>query len=87
MFGPAWGEAPAALLRGASGGVEGWQAALTTCETADMAMHAAAARWRLGEATGGKDGDAQLAAARKWFEGEGVVCPERMVAMLAPNAE
>ncbi len=85
VFGPGWGEAPASLLRAQLSGVDGWKTALSTCEAADMAMHAAAARWRLGEAIGGDEGAELVAAARAWFEGEGVVRPERLVAMLTPG--
>ena len=81
--GPGWGEPSAAIL--AARGVDGWRAAVTTCEGADMAMHAAAARWRLGEAMGDA-GAEEMQAARAWFEAEEVAAPERLVAMLAPAA-
>ncbi len=84
-FGPGWGLPHAALLRAPGSGVEGWRAALLACEAGDMAMHAAAARWRLGEALGGDEGAAERAAAEAWLGGEGVVKPERIVAMLAPG--
>ena len=84
-FGPGWGEAPASLLRARSGGEAGWRDAIDTCEAADMAMHAAAARWRLGEAMAGSEGAAITAEAEAWFRGEGVVQPERLVQMLAPR--
>ena len=85
VHGPGWGHAPASLLAARSAGVEGWRAAVSTCEAADMAMHAAAARWRLGEAVGGDEGEAMVAGARTWFTDEGVARPERLVAMLTPG--
>jgi len=46
---------------------------------------AAACRWRLGEIQGGARGERLIADARAWFEGQGVVAPERMVDFLAPR--
>ena len=47
---------------------------------------AAGARWRLGAVLGGAAGAAHRAAARAYFSGEGVACPERMVDALFPGA-
>ena len=52
---------------------------------ADMALHAAAARRRLGELRGGGAGRDLVTAADEWMFGQGVSKPERLTAMLAPG--
>ncbi len=84
-YGPGWGAAPAALARARATGADGWRAALEACEAASMGMHAAAARWRLGEALQGDEGEEARAAAEAWMTEEGVVAPARLVEMLAPR--
>ena len=42
------------------------------------------ARWRLGELTGGAEGQAMVAATESYFRNEGVKRPERLVALFAP---
>jgi hypothetical protein len=51
----------------------------------DMALYAAAARRCLGVVLGGDAGRAEVEAANAWMEGQGIVSPERMTAMLAPG--
>jgi serine/threonine protein kinase len=59
--------------------------ALEGFEKADMALHAAATRTRLGALVAGDEGVAFTAAAAKWMGDEGVVAPARMAAMMAPG--
>jgi hypothetical protein len=60
-------------------------AAETGFAAADMALHAAAARRRRGELTGGDAGRGLVAAADAWMGGQNIKNPERMTAMLAPG--
>jgi hypothetical protein len=55
------------------------------CETADMQLHAAAARRRRGQLLGGEEGRALVEAADLWMIKQGIVAPERMAAMLSPG--
>ena len=59
--------------------------ALEGFEKAEMALHAAATRARLGALVGGAEGLAFASACEKWMRDEGVVAPARMVAMMAPG--
>jgi hypothetical protein len=59
--------------------------ALAGFEAADMKLYAAAVRRRLGEATGGDEGAALVAAADAFMTGQGVVAPRRMTAVYAPG--
>jgi hypothetical protein len=52
---------------------------------ADMALHAAACRRRLGELAGGTEGAERVAAADAWMNGQAVRNPARMTQMLAPG--
>ena len=51
----------------------------------DMALHAACARRRLGELTGGDEGRTLIAAANEWMRGQEIKNPERMAAVIAPG--
>lgn len=51
---------------------------------ADMALHAASARWRRGELLGGDQGRALVQQAEAWMAGQRIRNPARMAAMLAP---
>jgi eukaryotic-like serine/threonine-protein kinase len=51
----------------------------------DMPLHAAVARWRKGELTGGADGASAIGEAEGRIRWLGVVRPERFVRMLAPG--
>jgi eukaryotic-like serine/threonine-protein kinase len=84
-----WGELVRAGLYASKGRTE---RAVTTLEPLVNAfeqtsshLHAACARWRLGETVGGDRGAALIDAAQRWFRGEGVRRPERLVAMMAPG--
>jgi serine/threonine protein kinase/tetratricopeptide (TPR) repeat protein len=59
--------------------------ALAGFEKAEMALHVAATRARLGALVGGDEGRFFTAAAEGWMHDEGVVAPARMVAMMAPG--
>jgi hypothetical protein len=61
-----------------------FEAAAEGFEANGMAMHAAAARRRLGSLLGGDEGAALIAAADAKMEAEGIAKPERFTAMLAP---
>ncbi len=54
-------------------------------EGADMGLHAAASRWRLGELLGGDGGAAMIAEARGWMAAQRIDRPQRMLRMLAPD--
>jgi serine/threonine protein kinase len=54
-------------------------------EAADLRLHAAAARRRLGEQVGGSEGYRLVEQADAWMKGQKVRRPERMTALLAPG--
>jgi hypothetical protein len=54
-------------------------------DAADMAMHAAATRMRLGRLVGGDEGARLEREAEAWMSERGVRRPERLTAMLAPG--
>ena len=53
--------------------------------SADMSLHAAVARMRRGELTGGDTGRALVQQAADWMRSEGIQNPTGMAAMLAPG--
>ncbi len=53
--------------------------------TVDMALHAAAARWRAGQLTGGAEGKELIEGAIAYMEDQGVKRPRKMLALLAPG--
>ena len=53
-------------------------------EDTDMALLAAATRYRLGKLLGGARGRANVAAAVRYMDEEGIENPARMAAMYAP---
>ncbi len=59
--------------------------AVLYAEECDMALLAAAARHRLGELTGGDEGDAYIEEARTFMAAEAIANPARMTALLAPG--
>ncbi|GAC1520410.1 MAG: hypothetical protein NVS3B10_21780 [Polyangiales bacterium] len=59
--------------------------AIEQLRAADMKLYAAAARSRLGALLGGDGGRAMREEARSAFVAEGVVDPERFIAMMAPG--
>jgi hypothetical protein len=54
-------------------------------EAADMLLHAAATRRRLGTLIGGDAGTTMVIAADAWMAAQRIQSPERMTAMLAPG--
>ena len=76
-----------AVLRGdLDAAVVGYRDAADGFDAASMHQIASAARWRLGELIGGDDGGALVDQARAELSAEGVVRPDRVVAMYAPVA-
>jgi len=64
----------------------GYRSAVLGFDAVDMMAHAAVARWRLGELVGGDEGRALVDRARAALTAEGIVRPERVLAMFAPVA-
>jgi len=64
--------------------VEGYRGAAAGFEAVDMMHIASAARWRLGELLGGDEGRVLIGQARAALSAEGIVRPDRVVAMFAP---
>ena len=72
-------------LRGDSGrAAEKYKAAANAFDEVDMALHAAVARWRLGELIGGNEGADLIHEAETWMRRENIAHPERWTAMLTP---
>jgi hypothetical protein len=89
-----WASALATLLEAAIAGAEGDRArertrleqALVQLVAADMGLHAAVARRRLGALLGGSEGQAMGARTDEWMGQQGIRQPERMSAILLPGA-
>lgn len=60
-------------------------AAVRNFDKAEMRLYAAAARRRLGQRTGGEEGDALVRDADTWMRGQLVKIPEKMVDVLMPG--
>jgi len=74
-----------AVLRGdLDAAVEGYRGAEAGFDALDMALLSSAARWRLGELLGGDEGRARVDQVSAALSAEGIVRPDRVVAMLAP---
>jgi hypothetical protein len=74
-----------AVLRGdVDGAVAGYLGAAASFDALDMALIAAAARWRLGELLGGDDGRTLCDQVAVAMTAEGIARPDRVVAMFAP---
>ncbi len=74
-----------AIARGDRPGAIGrLRVAVSGAQGADMLLHAAVARLRLGEVLGNDEGNALVGEARAWMTGLGVRAPERFASMLAP---
>jgi hypothetical protein len=88
-FGVACGCAVRAGVAAARGRVEEAVALLVEAEqrftTAEMGLHAAAARRRRGELLGGAEGAALIAAADAWMSEHGIKNAARMAASLLPG--
>lgn len=63
-----------------------WERAAGGFAAVDMALHAAVARYRQGEAMGGDEGKELRREAEGWMRQQGIAEPERMVRMIAPAA-
>jgi hypothetical protein len=66
--------------------VAGYRDAADCFAAVDMVMHASVARWRLGELLGGDEGRALVNQTHVALSAEGIVRPDRVVAMFAPVA-
>ena len=76
-----------AVLRGdLDAAATGYRSAALGFDAADTTTIAAAARWRLGELLGGSDGRALIDQTRAALIAEGIVRPDRVVAMFVPVA-
>jgi len=88
-----WADPLAALLRAGIASARGnrseaiaeLQVALEGFEKAELLLHAAAARRRLGELTGGADGNVLVGAANTWMARQGIMNPTAMTALYAPG--
>jgi hypothetical protein len=65
--------------------VEALRVAVDTAASAEMAMHATAARYRLGEMLGGAEGRDLLRAAREHMTEQGIRNPARWVSVYLPG--
>jgi hypothetical protein len=84
---PLLASAGLAVLRGdLDAAARSYRDAAASFEAGDMTMNAWCARWRLGELLGGDEGRALVDQARAALSAEGIVRPDRVVAMLAPVA-
>jgi hypothetical protein len=85
----AWSDPLARMVRAAlaslradrAAAAAGLSDAMTGFERSGMALYAAAARWRLGQFSGGD----RIAKASEWMTKQDIRNPARMVAMLAPG--
>jgi hypothetical protein len=88
-----WGDALALLLEAGLTATRGDRAgslallehAEKACQSTDLGLYAAAARWRRGKQLGGPDGTALAGEAEAWMRGQTIVNPERMCLLLAPG--
>jgi eukaryotic-like serine/threonine-protein kinase len=62
----------------------GYRSAAAGFDAADMSLVAETARWRLGELLAGDDGRALIDHAAAALRAEGIVRPDRVIAMFAP---
>jgi eukaryotic-like serine/threonine-protein kinase len=67
------------------GAIAHLRTAIESGEAADMRLHSAVARMRLGAILGGTEGETLLREAREWMAMQEVRVPDRMAAMLAPG--
>jgi hypothetical protein len=89
----AWAMPLARILRAGSAHLRGdrdqalmlLREAIYGCETADMALHATAARRRLGQLLGGDEGRKLLERTDEWMKSQGVADADAMTAMIAPG--
>ncbi len=89
----AWARPLVALVRAGSAGLYGdhtraaelCAVAIAGCEAAQMNLYAAAARRRLGQLTGGEEGQQLIAAADAWMTEQRIKQPALLTRMLAPG--
>jgi hypothetical protein len=62
----------------------GYRSAAAAFDALDMSLIASAARWRLGELVGGDEGRTLIDQVGAALTAEGIVRPDRVVAMFAP---
>jgi serine/threonine protein kinase/ribosome-associated translation inhibitor RaiA len=60
------------------------RAAADRADAANMAMHAAVARYRIAELLGGEEGEPLRAMAEAWMTAQGIRAPARLAFMLTP---
>jgi hypothetical protein len=90
-----WGRAFALMLRAGialhsgarSEALRGLERAAAEFDSCEMAGYAAAVRDRAARLRGDASSEPEIARVAQWLRAEGVVAPERMVAMLAPGLE
>ena len=76
-----------AALRGDNDAAGGFlRSAIEGFQSADMPLHAAVLRRRLGELLGGQAGRALIDEADAWMTGQGIKNPPRMTALYAPDS-
>jgi hypothetical protein len=63
-----------------------FETAIAAYDAAGMAMHAAAFHYVRGKLMKGDEGRAEVAMGLEFFRNEGVVAPEKFIAMLLPVA-
>ncbi len=88
-----WGQSVAALVRAGAAflrrdparATELLNDSVNLSEAKNLGLFAAAARRRLGELTGGTEGDAHIARADAWMTAQGIKAPAKMAACLAPG--
>ena len=61
--------------------------AVSQLDLQDMRLYAASARRRRAQLVGGRDGDAAVAQADHWFQGQGVRNPAAMARLFAPGLD
>jgi serine/threonine protein kinase/tetratricopeptide (TPR) repeat protein len=89
----AWAMPPARMLRAGVAFLRGerdqalmlLREAIYGCETADMALHATAARRQLGRLLGGDEGRKLLERTDEWMKGQAVADADALSAMMAPG--
>jgi hypothetical protein len=80
--------AAAAQLQGdADGAAAMLRRAVQGFDDTETGLHAAAARWRLGEVAGGDEGGVAREEAEGFMRAQGIENPAGMVNMLAPGFE
>jgi hypothetical protein len=91
--GVAWAGALATLVRAQLASLSGddggaarlLDEAALRCAAADLALHAAVARWHQGRLVGGAEGERWIREAEAFQRSQGIGAPERMAAMIAPG--